>query len=74
MSESSSYTETGSANVLWRVFEGALSLNSGIDRYVINVIFCCNPILFAVCTSTSSKLCKNMYTVACKRVLSSAPL
>jgi hypothetical protein len=29
---------------------------------------------FAICTSTFSKLCKNMYTVACRRVLSSAPL
>jgi hypothetical protein len=34
----------------------------------------CNPILFAICTSTFSKLCKYMYTVACRRVLSSAPL
>jgi hypothetical protein len=33
-----------------------------------------NPILFAVCTSTFSKLCKKTYTVACRRVLSSAPL
>jgi hypothetical protein len=33
-----------------------------------------NLILFAICTSTFSKLCKNMYTVACGRVLSSAPL
>jgi hypothetical protein len=24
--------------------------------------FFCNPILFAICTSTFSKLCKNMYT------------
>jgi hypothetical protein len=24
----------------------------------------CNPILFAICTSTYSKLCKNMVTVA----------
>jgi hypothetical protein len=32
--------------------------------------FFCNPILFAICTSTFSKLCKNMYTVACGRVLS----
>jgi hypothetical protein len=46
---------------------------------VIKVIFMpvnffLNPILFAICTSTFSKLCKNMYTVACRRVLSSAPL
>jgi hypothetical protein len=27
-----------------------------------NKLFFCNPILFAVCTSTFSKLCKNMYT------------
>jgi hypothetical protein len=27
-----------------------------------------------VCTSTFSKLCKNMYTVPCRRVFSSAPL
>jgi cytochrome c biogenesis protein CcdA len=33
-----------------------------------------NPILFAICTSAISKLCKNMYTEACRRVLSSAPL
>jgi hypothetical protein len=33
-----------------------------------------NPILFAICTSTFTKLCKNMYTVACRRVLSSTPL
>jgi hypothetical protein len=26
----------------------------------------CNPILFAICTSTFSKLCKNIYTVACR--------
>jgi hypothetical protein len=32
----------------------------------------CNPILLATCTSTFSKLCKNMYTVACRRVFSSA--
>jgi hypothetical protein len=25
-----------------------------------------NTILFAICTITFSKLCKNMYTVACK--------
>jgi hypothetical protein len=36
--------------------------------------FFCNPILLAICTTTFSKLCKNMYTVACRRVLSSAPL
>jgi hypothetical protein len=36
--------------------------------------FFCNRILFAICTSTFSKLCKNMYTVACRRVLSSCPL
>jgi hypothetical protein len=36
--------------------------------------FFCKPILFAICTSTFSKLCKNMYTVACRRVLSSASL
>jgi hypothetical protein len=34
----------------------------------------CNPILFAICTSTFSKLCINMYTVACRRVLTSTPL
>jgi cytochrome c biogenesis protein CcdA len=33
-----------------------------------------NPILFAICTSTFSKLCKNMYTEACRRVLTSTPL
>jgi hypothetical protein len=32
-----------------------------------------NPILFAICTSTFSKLCVT-YTVTCRRVLSSAPL
>jgi hypothetical protein len=32
-----------------------------------------NPILFAVCTSTFSKLCKT-YAVACGRVLSITPL
>jgi hypothetical protein len=32
-----------------------------------------NPILFANCTSTFSKLCKETYTVACRRVLSSIP-
>jgi hypothetical protein len=31
-------------------------------------------VLFAISTSTFSKLCKNMYTVACRRVLSSVPL
>jgi hypothetical protein len=36
--------------------------------------FFCNPVLFAICTSTFSKLRKNMYTVACGRVLSSDPL
>jgi hypothetical protein len=36
--------------------------------------FFCNSILFAICTSTLSRLCKNMYTVACRRVPSSAPL
>jgi hypothetical protein len=36
--------------------------------------FVSNPILFTICTSTLSKLCKNMYIVACRRVLSSAPL
>jgi hypothetical protein len=44
-------------------------------RWVTNCIdFFCNRILFAICTRTFSKLCKNMYTVACRRVLSSAPL
>jgi hypothetical protein len=38
------------------------------------IFFFCNPILFAICTSTFSRLCKNMYTVACRRVLSSAAL
>jgi hypothetical protein len=28
--------------------------------------FFCNPILFAICTSTFGKLCKNIYTVACR--------
>jgi hypothetical protein len=32
-----------------------------------------NPILFAICTSTFSKLCVR-YTVTCRRELSSAPL
>jgi hypothetical protein len=32
------------------------------------------PFLFAICTSTFSKLCKNMYTVACRRVLTTIPL
>jgi hypothetical protein len=36
--------------------------------------FFCNPILFAICTSTFSKLCKKTYTVARRRVLSSVPL
>jgi hypothetical protein len=36
--------------------------------------FFCNPILFAVATSTFSKLCKNMYTVACRRVFTSTAL
>jgi hypothetical protein len=36
--------------------------------------FFCNLVLFAICTSTFSKLCKNIYTVACRRVLSRAPL
>jgi hypothetical protein len=36
--------------------------------------FACNPILFAVCTSTFSKLCKKKkYTMACRRVLTSTP-
>jgi hypothetical protein len=38
------------------------------------LFFFCNPILFAISTSTFTKLCKNMYTVAWRRVLSSAPL
>jgi hypothetical protein len=33
-----------------------------------------NPILFAICTSTFSKLCKKTYVVACRRELRSAPL
>jgi hypothetical protein len=36
--------------------------------------FLCNPILFATCSSSFSKLCKRAYTMACGRVLSSAPL
>jgi hypothetical protein len=36
---------------------------------IVEILFFCNPILFAICTSTFSKLCKNMYTVACRRVL-----
>jgi hypothetical protein len=35
--------------------------------------FLSNPILFAICTSTFSKLCVT-YTLTCRRVLSSAPL
>jgi hypothetical protein len=42
------------------------------ESCLLELIFFCNPILFAICTSTFSKLCKNMYTVACRRVLSSA--
>jgi hypothetical protein len=30
--------------------------------------------VFAICTSVFSKLCKKTYTVACRRVFSSAPL
>jgi hypothetical protein len=41
---------------------------------VMNDNLFCNPILFAICISTLSKLCKNMYTVACRRVLTSTPL
>jgi hypothetical protein len=33
----------------------------------------CDPILFVICTSTFSKLCKKTYTVACRRVLTSTP-
>jgi hypothetical protein len=33
-----------------------------------------NSVLFAICTSTLSKLRENMYTVECRRVFSSAPL
>jgi hypothetical protein len=29
---------------------------------VMCLIFFCNPILFAICTSTFSKLCKNVYS------------
>jgi hypothetical protein len=36
--------------------------------------FFCNPILFAIRNSTFSKLCKNMYTVACRRVLTNTLL
>jgi hypothetical protein len=36
--------------------------------------FFCNFMLFAICTSKCSKLCKNMYTVACRRVPTSNPL
>jgi hypothetical protein len=36
-------------------------------------VFFLNPILFAFCISTFSKLCVT-YTVTCRRVLSSAPL
>jgi hypothetical protein len=36
-------------------------------------VFFCNPVLFVLCTSTFSKLCKTC-TVAFRRVLSSAPL
>jgi hypothetical protein len=38
------------------------------------ILFFCNPILFAICTSIFSKLCKKTYGMACRRVLSSAPL
>jgi hypothetical protein len=30
---------------------------------VQHIIFFCNPILFAICTGTCSKLCKNVYNV-----------
>jgi hypothetical protein len=29
---------------------------------IVQVLLVCNPILFAVCTSTFSKLCKNVYS------------
>jgi hypothetical protein len=41
----------------------------GNNQYVIFL----NAILFAICTSTFSKLCVT-YTVTCRRELSSAPL
>jgi hypothetical protein len=40
-----------------------------------DIFFLLNPILFAICTSTFSKLCINVgYTATCRRELSSAPL
>jgi hypothetical protein len=45
-----------------------------VDGRILQGFFFCNLILFARSTSTFNKLCKNMYTVACRRVLSRAPL
>jgi hypothetical protein len=36
--------------------------------------FFLNPVLFAICTSTFSKLCTKTHTVACRRMLTSTPL
>jgi hypothetical protein len=49
-----------------------LRIASNDWKIIINLF--CNPILLAICTSTFSKLCKNIYVMACKRVFSNAPL
>jgi hypothetical protein len=46
-----------------------VSINSLLIIFYILFLF-----LFEICTSTFSKLCKNIYTVACRRMISSAPL
>jgi hypothetical protein len=51
----------------------ALGQLKHIIPFVPNINSICNPILFAICTSTFSELCVT-YTVAFRRVLSSAPL
>jgi hypothetical protein len=57
----------------WNHASNNTAVNTKVSNNQINVqktfYHFFNPILFAICTSTFSKLCKNMYTVAWRRCL-----
>jgi hypothetical protein len=67
-------------NVLHSIPQVSFSCEKSIES-ILNLIFFlnsidifCSPILFSICTSAFSKLCKRLIrTMACRRVLTSTP-
>jgi hypothetical protein len=67
------YADKGQHQLLrWTVYP-LIATRQQLRKHV-PVVFFCNPILYAISTSKFSKLCKNIYTVACRRVLTSTAL